>query len=180
LTSWATDNERTGNLAGIEVASFRSQNLVFGEQRAAKTNAAGVLGLGFMRRYIVTFDFPSHLIYLRKSKFLDEPELVYDLSGLQLLAKNGRVVVAAVDQDSPAAKSGIKTHDMLRRVDGNEALPQDLYAIRRMLCTPGKTVRLAIEPDGRMIDVVLRLEPNPEAVADSDAGREPSQVRGTR
>ncbi len=153
-----------GTLAEIEIGSFRHMNLDFGEGRGGLSGSVGILGMNFLKRYNVTFDFPGHLMYLRKSNRFDEPEL-RDSSGLHILAQNGRIVIDAVDQDSPAAKAGIRAHDVIRRVDGEELQPANLQAIRRVFCSQGQTVRLAIERDKRIIEVTLKLEPIPQTVA---------------
>jgi len=168
-----------GTLTQFEIGRFRHENLDFSEGRTGTSGSAGILGLTFLERYNVTFDFPGHLMYLRKSKRFNDPEL-RDLSGLHLFAQNGRIAVDAVDQDGLAAKAAIKAHDVIRRVDGKEALPMNLNAIRRTLCSPRKTVRLTIERDKRIMEITLKLDPIPETVTASDVSRKPSLAPKTR
>jgi hypothetical protein len=170
---------RCGTLTEIAVGNFRHKDLDFDEGRPGAPTSCGILGLTFLRRYNVTLDFPNRLMYLRKSKHFDDPEL-RDLSGLHLLANDGRIVIRAVGQNSLAARADMREHDLIIRIDGKEVKPVDLQAFRRALCSNGKTVRLAVQRDGRMINVILKLEPSPETVADSGVNRNAPRSPGTR
>jgi hypothetical protein len=145
-----------GRLAAIEIGSFRQMDLLFLEGQGGTASEVGVLGLNFLKPYKVTFDFPKGLIYLAESKGFVEPE-PRDLSGLHLIARSGRIVVDAVDPESPAARAGIQRCDVLQYAAGIDATSGNLPTIRQALCRQLKAVRLALERDGRMIDVTLLL-----------------------
>ena len=102
-----------------------------------------VLGLGFLARFVVTFDLANATIYLKKGKSIDRPDTI-DQSGLHILRIDGNTLVAKVDEGSPAAAKGVRVGDQISKV-GTEAVQNiSLFRLRRMLAEPGQTVTLTI------------------------------------
>jgi hypothetical protein len=119
---------------------------------------ASLLGLGFLSRHMVTFDFPNDKLYLKKGKRYDAPDEI-DMSGLHLLKQSNRVVVHSVDENSPAAKAGIKARDILRQVDGANVSNMTLLNLRRALRRgDGKTVDIIFQRGDKGFQVNLKLK----------------------
>jgi hypothetical protein len=115
------------------------------------------LGLAFVRRSMITFDFPRGTMYLKAGKRIETEEDA-DMSGLHLLRQEGRIVALAVDADSPAAQAGMLNGDVIVDAAGPLEARGDIVALRRLLCSgDGKTVELTVLRGGRTIPVRLRL-----------------------
>ena len=112
------------------------------------------IGLGFLSRFIVTFDFPGSKLYLRPGKAYERPDL-WDLSGLDLVRRNGTVLVEGVDKNSPGFLAGIQAGDVLLTLGTSRADESTLFAIQKALSHDGQvpcSIRRGTErtpPDAR-------------------------------
>jgi hypothetical protein len=95
------------------------------------------LGLGFLSRYVVTFDFPKGTMYARPGANVAKPDL-WNGSGLHLLHKNGAPVVELIDAGLPGEKAGVKPCDVLLRVGEVRAGTGSLFQLRKALCGRGQ------------------------------------------
>jgi M6 family metalloprotease-like protein len=79
--------------------------------------------------------------------------------GLSVAADKGRLAVAEVADDSPAAKAGIRHGDLLVKIDGNEVKDEDAFldALRGKL--PGDAVKLTLSRQDKPLDVSATLAP---------------------
>lgn len=118
--------ERTLLIPSVAVGSFSRTNVI------ATTSGQDALGLGFLRRFVITIDLPGHKLYVRRGQSWSEQD-VNDTSGLHLLKVDGRVTVHRVDAQSPAALAGIEPGDVLEQVDGKDAVARRLSQLRRYL-----------------------------------------------
>lgn len=120
--------------------------------------AVSMLGLGFLSRHIVTFDFPNDKLYLKPGLRYNLPDEI-DMSGLHLLRKPQGVVVHSVDADSPAAVVGMATGDILRRVNGQDVGGMSLIQIRKMLrAGEGKAVEIIFQRGEKGYKTTLTLK----------------------
>src|SRR5439155_21035369 len=78
------------------------------------------------------------------------------LSALKLKEEHG-VEVTLVDQDAPAGKAGIKEHDIILNLNGNQV--QSVEQLRRMIheIPPGRPVTLGISRDGTPMTIKAQL-----------------------
>jgi hypothetical protein len=129
--------ERYGRVRAISLGSFHHKNLQFTE------SYRNILGLNYWSRYVVTFDFPNSEMYLKKGRQFDRPEL-RDRSGLELLRRKGQTLVNSVEEDSPAAKAGVKPRDVLLKIDDVNACEMSINRLHRLLCEEGKKCHLLI------------------------------------
>lgn len=145
-----TSTSRVARARGLELGDFKVAEPIFGESR---TN---LLGLGFWSRFVVTFDFANDTIYLKKGQGFNRPDW-HNLSGMNLLRVDGKVVVFAVDKEGVAAARGIKAGDEIVTVDGKAAARLSMFEIRRGLGQPGQTVRLEVRrgEENRMVELAL-------------------------
>jgi hypothetical protein len=144
---------REGRLDGLVLGKDRHDGLILSETSASVSR----LGLGFLSRYVVTFDFPGRMMYLKKGRDFGRPDPV-DLCGLGLLRKDGRVLVSVVDDDGAAARAGVHPFDLVTRVGDLDMAKARKSDVRRKLEAPGKTVRLTLRRGGKELDVDLRLD----------------------
>jgi hypothetical protein len=135
----------------ISVGDFAIDRPVFGE---APRN---LLSLNALSRFVVTFDFPSGTMYLKKSKRFAEPDM-WDISGLHLLRRQGQTVVHSVDKGSAAAMRGIQAGDKIAKIGARSAQDVSMYELRRLCCEPGTTLDLVIERQDRLYSAKIALE----------------------
>jgi len=123
--------KREVRIDSISVGSFEYQKLIFSEANWS------YLGLLFLSRHIVTLDFPNKRMYLRKGKELKKGDET-DMSGLHLLRISNQIVVCSVDEGSPAQKAGIRSEDIILKVDDKDANTYNIYDLRRLLMSEDK------------------------------------------
>ena len=139
-----TDQEGTGWSRAVRISSLalggsQHRSLVMWRGHVA------AIGLGFLSRYIVTFDFPSMKMYLQKGRAFDRRD-EHDMSGLDLARVQGRTFISMVDNESPAAAAGIKPEDVILKVSDQSASAMDIYDIRDLLKSgDGKEIKMAIK-----------------------------------
>ena len=139
-------------VGSLTIGPFKYRDLIFGE---GNFNS---LGLDFLSRHLVTFDFPKGRIYLKKgSQFnkIDEE----DMSGLHLLRISGKTVVHSVDEASPAGNAGIIAGDVIVKVEGKEAQSYDMGHLRQLLKSEdGRSITMTIQRDDDLKKVVFVLK----------------------
>lgn len=144
---------RYGAVKQLTVAGERHPRLVFADHVNSD-----ILGMGFWKRFNVTFDFPGHLVYLQKIPGFpptDHPS--HDLSGLHLTGKKGRIIVQGVNDGSPAALAGIRPGDFLLKLDGKDTGTVRILELRNQLGSAGKTVRLTLQRGDDVFEASLSL-----------------------
>jgi membrane-associated protease RseP (regulator of RpoE activity) len=96
----------------------------------------------------------EHVSYLG----IDPQDVTRDrMAELKLKEERG-VEVAMVDQDAPAAKAGLKEHDVILQFNGQPV--EGVEELKRMIreTPPGRTVTLGISRDGQMMSLPVTLE----------------------
>jgi hypothetical protein len=105
----------------------------------ASANVAGNLGVGVLRNFVLTFDYPDRALYLAKAKQFGAAE-PYNRSGMLLnVGADGQILVGAVEDPSPAAQAGLQRRDRLLAVNGVTASAQDYARIAQLLSRPAGT-----------------------------------------
>jgi serine protease Do len=72
-------------------------------------------------------------------------------------AEDGRTVIASVDPDSPAELAKLHEGDVVLKIDGRDIPSRDALAAEIRKRKPGQDITLAIERDGKPIDVKAKL-----------------------
>lgn len=114
----------------MDLLSNHYENLV--AAMARNPVAPSTLGLKFLRRHIVTLDFPDQTLFLQPSSRFGELEST-DMSGLHIVRQGPDIVVYAVDEGSPAAQAKLSAGDIIESINGKEAATLTLWEIRRAL-----------------------------------------------
>jgi hypothetical protein len=148
-----TAKVRMGRGRGLTVQGFEVSEPLYCEEVSENR-----LGLAFLARFVVTFDFPQGVMYLKKGKRFDEPDRL-NLTGLHGTRKNGYFVIDEIEKDSPAAKSGLRTNDVLLRVGDTSATDVSVILLRRRLCTAEKQLRVTVQRGEQRIEATLLLDP---------------------
>jgi hypothetical protein len=121
---------REGALNWLSLAGARHERQFFTESDS-KDNSNGI-GLGYLARYKVTFDFENCVMILEKGKRFSRACPV-DWAGIDIAVKDGIPVVLDVEKDGPAWKSGVRCGDRLVSVGGDDATKLRLDEIGAML-----------------------------------------------
>jgi len=144
--------KRECRIDNLSIGPFEYKELIFSEANWSH------LGLLFLSRHIVTFDFPNSRIYLKKGKQFEKEDET-DMSGLHLLRISGNIVVYSVDEDSPAQKAGISSQDIILKVNEKDADKYDMWELRRLLMSQDKrNITMTIKQGENLKDVTFQLE----------------------
>jgi hypothetical protein len=145
-----TVRRETWQLSAFTLCGFTNPGLIVDEADSS------LLSLNYLSRYVVSFDFPNRMMYLRKgTRFYCSDG--FDCSGLHVLRLEAGTVVQAVDPGSAAALAGIKTDDVLLRVGTKSANEYSLHELRALLCTKGKTLTVVLGRGSTELRVKLDL-----------------------
>ena len=143
---------REARIGNLFVGSFEYQDLIFAEANWSH------LGMLFLSRHIVTFDFPNSRIYLKKGKEFKKNDET-DMSGLHLLRISKQTVVYSVDEGSPAQKAGIRANDIILKIDNKDANTYDMSVLRRLLMSQDKhKILMTIKQSDDVKDVSFLLK----------------------
>lgn len=166
----------SGGVGGAtQEITVRGKDLVLGAERIAHpitamaavptgnlatTKRSGIIGIGALKRYVVTFDFPRKRLYLKPyapaPAYLDS----YDRSGMRVEVAPTGFRVKFVAEGTPAAKAGLRPGDTIVAVDGRAASRILLPTFRDELThrPAGSVIVLEIETQGekRTVNLILR------------------------
>ena len=101
----------TGNFS---IGSSEYKDVIFDQ------NNDSFLGMPFLSRHLITFDFPNQKMYLKKGKYFDKPgtaNVLLKQAGFSLLRKKENIFVSSVDPNSPASKKEIKVNDTILKIN---------------------------------------------------------------
>jgi predicted aspartyl protease len=138
LTAVGRTSGRVGLLQELELGPFMRRDCLCEE------SGMNLLGLTYLSRYKLTFDFPNGVAYLKRGRNFEKPEL-RGTSGLSLKKSDGEFVVISVKPGGPAASAGLERGDRVVAINGEEARNIDLFRARQLLTTlPGENVRIEL------------------------------------
>ncbi|MBN1805072.1 MAG: aspartyl protease family protein [Sedimentisphaerales bacterium] len=83
-------------------------------------NNDSFLGLPFLSRHLITFDFPNQKMYLKKGEYFERPgtaNVLLKQAGFSLLRKSENIFVSSVDPNSPAFEKEIKKNDTILKIN---------------------------------------------------------------
>lgn len=143
-------------LHSVKIGSHEYQNMLC--NLSPSPEARSTIGTAFLRRHLVTFDFPNQTLYLALRKTSNEFDEM-DMSGLHLLRREGKTLVYSVDEGSPAARVDIQPGDLINSIDGKSVAQMKMKDIRqRLKANDGDKVVLEINHRGavKSVTVVLR------------------------
>ena len=130
----------------------------------ARGDVAGSIGMGVLRHFVASFDYPHGILWLMPGANVAEPDR-YDRSGLCLGLSEGRGLrVVGGTPSSPAAGEGIAVDDAVSDVDAVAAGSDTLFTIRRMLQAPrtvAVTIRVVRPAGSRIVRLRLRDQIDP-------------------
>jgi C-terminal processing protease CtpA/Prc len=102
-------------------------------ERSANESYQGNVGSGLLKRFVVTFDYANHVLYLKKAPYQDADIAAFDGVGIWLNGADGSFRIMDVAVGGPADKAGLKAGDLVTAIDDTPALAMTLSEIRRTL-----------------------------------------------
>lgn len=132
------------------LAGYRHTGLAF-----HRLSFPSSIGLDYLSRYNVVFDFPNSTMYLKPGKNFDHVDVCNRL-GVSLRRVDGKLEVKTVVAGAPAAHAGVKEGDRLSRIDQVDTDSLTLRAARRLLSLNGRHI-LELSRDG--VRICLDVEP---------------------
>jgi hypothetical protein len=152
---------RVLRLPWLQLSTFRHSGLVFSEH---SENLPSSIGLGYLSRYIVTFDFPNSLMYLRPSKHFarrDNDDFRGAAAwGISLARHRGEVMVETLAAGRPGKAAGILPGDVLLAVNGQDVRRARLFSIHRRFTLDENEVRLTVRRGDSEITKTIRRAPD--------------------
>ncbi|MEO6918607.1 MAG: aspartyl protease family protein [Collimonas sp.] len=149
----------------LTLGGVRQENLISSLAQQDKgafsdANFEANIGSGFMKRFVVTFDYGHQVMYL-KPRATPVPDIaVFDRSGMWINAGDQAFDVVDVTPNGPAAAAGLQIGDQIVAVDGKPVIATDLSAFRSRLRNDpaGSTVKVSIRSgaDKRELRITLR------------------------
>jgi hypothetical protein len=134
------------------LGSFEHKNLICLESNR------NLIGLSYLSRYRVTFDFPQEKMYLAKGHLFQQSDHP-DMSGLHILRENGDTFVDSIDPDSPGERAGIRLGDRILQINRQEAAGISLFDLRNMLKSGNKKkISLTIGRGEKVEEKVIELQ----------------------
>ena len=102
---------------------------------------------------------------------VDTRDITADRLGELKLKEEHGVEVTLVDQDAPAGKAGVKEHDVILSLNGNQV--ESVQQLRRMIheIPPGRQVTLGISRDGQPLTVKAQLADRKKTFAMGSPGK---------
>jgi hypothetical protein len=105
-------------------------------------NYEGNVGSGFLKRFVVTFDYAHQVIYLKPLAKEPIDAGTFDKSGMWINLADGGFRIADVANGSPAQEAGLMADDVIVAIDGSAATAFALSDVREML---------RMRPDGTVV-----------------------------
>jgi len=121
-------------------------------------NADGAIGLAFLYRFNLIFDFAHRRMLIKPNKFFSDP-FELNMAGMVIEGTpSGNQVVYYVIEDSEAARKGLLKGDVLEEIDGRGIDSFGYMELKKVFEREGATVAVTIRRDGESRVVNLRLE----------------------
>lgn len=155
-----------GRLSSFALAGHRHLQLAF-----LRVPGESCLGLSYLSRYCVTFDFPNSTMYLRPGKAFGRRD-VFDLSGLRLVKRDSAIMCDWVRERSAGETAGVMAGDIITAIDGQPANELNLFSARRALSVEGRhVVDLSRDGVAKRLDLHLVEPPPPRAAVNRPQSR---------
>jgi len=117
------------------------------------------IGLHFLKRHDIVFDFPFSMLYLQHHKDYAKVQSL-DKSGVRIILQDNKLIVFSVKPQKGARLKGIKKGDEILSVKGVDNL--DLYTVRKLTRgAEGKELFMKVIREGEILDGYVRLGAEP-------------------
>jgi len=138
--------------------SLRFANVLY-PKIVMQESGQNAIGLNFLKRHNLVFDFPFNMLYLQHHKDYAKVQAL-DKSGLRIILKDNKLIVFSLRPHKKAIIKGIIKDDEILSIRGENNL--DLYTMRRLVRgEEGKEFFVKIRRKGKVLDAYIRLGKEP-------------------
>jgi predicted aspartyl protease len=121
----------------------------------ANPDISGNLGGGFLRHFVVAFDYEARQMYLAAQEPLDTPG-PFDRSGMWIMSEGGALRIAAISPGGAAEKAGLKPDQRITSINGERVGSHALFEWRKLFAErPAGTVFSLVLAGGEKSGLVL-------------------------
>lgn len=121
----------------------------------------GLLGNKILRQFHLIFDYHNSTIFAKPNRYFQNM-VKKDLSGISLIATGlnlNHFIIEEVYPNSPAALSGLKKGDVLKKINRRSTLLMSLQGIEKRLSNDnGKKLKLVVKRGSEKIKIELELK----------------------
>jgi S1-C subfamily serine protease len=137
------------------VTGFATQN----KGAFSAASYQGNIGTGFLKRFVVTFDYGHSVMYLKPVARPSDDIGTYDRAGFWINGTAHGFKVVEVTPHTPGDEAGIKVDDEIVAVDGKPASSIPLYEMRKRLRDepPGTVVTFTMKRGDELKTIAVRL-----------------------
>jgi hypothetical protein len=129
---------QTGRLDVFQVGKFRHEGLLV---NTAEQNGIGV---SYLSRYLVTFDFPHSKLYLKKGAHFDDPDVRLNLWDVGVDRSDDQLAIREVHGYSQAGRMGLRAGDVVETLNGIDVRRFSNWQVRRLFGREGRPLTAAI------------------------------------
>jgi hypothetical protein len=129
---------QTGRLESLQIGKFRHEGLLF---NSAERNAIGV---SYLSRYLVTFDFPHSKLYLKKGAHFDEADARLSVWDVSVDRDHEKLAVREVHAYTQAGRMGLRAGDIVETLNGIDVRRLSNWQVRRLFGREGQPLIAAI------------------------------------
>ncbi|MBI3863315.1 MAG: hypothetical protein HY290_15600 [Planctomycetia bacterium] len=141
----------TVRVEAIQIGSFRHEGII------GNSGEGNCVGLSYLSRYLVTFDFPKGKMYLKKGARYDAPDVRLNLAHMTVERDNRGVVLKTVPAHGAAAQLGLVAGDKLESLNGRRAQRISTWQIRRVLGRTDLPLAAEVTRNGKLVS--LKCDP---------------------
>ena len=152
-----------GRVKSLQVGGFVFDNPLTGFIKVgqiAEPGKAGNIGGRLLRRFRVTFDYSRRQMMLEPNAHFPETDEA-DMSGAALMSEPPTfkvIKVIRVRPDSPAARAGLKQHDVIIAVDRQPAASLTINNLRKMFRVDGREYLLRVKRGEETLEIRIKLK----------------------
>ena len=167
VTGWGVGGPgKTYSVRGreLQLGGMRGDNIIIGLSTQdsgsfSDPNYEGNVGSGFLKRFIVTFDYDRQIMYLKPRAGGVTDAGAFDRSGMWVNAVANGFQIMDVAAAGPAQAAGLRVGDIIEAVDGHPVVMSGLSDFRHRLRTDavGSKVNVSVSTGGTYRQVTLTL-----------------------
>jgi hypothetical protein len=129
---------QTGRLESFQVGKFRHEGLL------VNSGEKNGIGVSYLSRYLVTFDFPHSKLYLKKGAHFDDLDARLNLWDVGVERNDNKLAIREVHDYSQAARMGLRAGDIVETLNGIDVRRFSNWQVRRLFGREGRALTAAI------------------------------------
>lgn len=158
-------------ITAAQLGGSKSEGLI-----ANRSEQNGV-GLSYLARFVVTFDFPRGKMFLKKGPHFAEPDSQLDFSQIEIERAEGKARIRDVIPHGPAGRLGLRRGDVLESINGHAVTSITNWQVRRLFGQPDRAITAVVRRHDE--ELTLRRDSPPAPPADDDTTSRPAAGDGS-